>query len=107
MNRGDVYWCSLRSPDKRRPVVVLTTDRAIRHLNAVVVASITRSVRHVPSEVLLGPEDGLRSICAVNLHQINTVLKKSLQGRITTLQAHRMSEIRDAILLTLGLHSSQ
>ena len=103
MNRGDVYWHELRSPDKVRPVVVITADRHIRRLNAVAVASITTTIRHVPSEVVLGPDDGMREPCAVNLHQLWTATKAELQHKITTLSPRRMEEIRQAAIYVLGL----
>ena len=92
----------MRPPDKLRPVVVITADRHIPRLNAIVIATITSTIRHVPSEVVLGPEDGMRVPCAVNLHQLYTVMKTDLQQRITTLNSRRMEEIRQAGIYALG-----
>ena len=49
--RGDVRLYSFSSPDKKRPVVVLTRDSAISYLSTVTVAPITSAIRGVPSEV--------------------------------------------------------
>jgi mRNA interferase MazF len=103
VKRGDVYWYGFPKPDKVRPVVVLTSDDSIPRLNAVVVASITRTIRHVPTEVVLGPEDGMRGLCAVNLHQLRTVMKKDLQTRIAALDESRMQELREAVIVALGI----
>lgn len=58
MNQGDVYWYSFKEPDKRRPVLILTRDSVIPYLNSVVVASVTTTIRSIPSEVILTEDDG-------------------------------------------------
>jgi PemK-like, MazF-like toxin of type II toxin-antitoxin system len=60
-------------PDKKRPVVVLTRDNAIDYLSTVTVAPITSAIRGVPSEVVLNEDDGMKTPCAVNLHNSVTV----------------------------------
>ena len=53
MKRGEVRWYSFKTPDKRRPVVVLTRDSALKFLGEVTIAPITTTVRDIPSEVYL------------------------------------------------------
>jgi len=48
----------------RHPVCVLTRNEAILRLDNVVVATISSRVWGVPSEVPLGPEDGMPRDCA-------------------------------------------
>ena len=103
MRRGDVYWLKFAPPDKRRPVVILTRDAVIPHLNAVVVASITRTFHRTPAQVVIGIEDGMISPCAVNLHDIHYAAKNRLERFITRLDKSRMEEIRDAITYALQL----
>ena len=50
-----VEFGQIPSPDKQRPVLVLTRGSAIVYLSRVTVAPITSSIRGVPSEVLSGP----------------------------------------------------
>jgi mRNA interferase MazF len=57
MRRVEVRWYSFQAPDKRRPVLILTQDSAIGFLNALTVAPITTTIRDIPSEVFLSPED--------------------------------------------------
>lgn len=102
MIRGDVRWHRFRPPDKRRPVLVLTRDSAGPYLNEVTVAPVTTRVRNVPSEVLLGPDDGMPQECAVNLHHLQTVPKSSVGRVITHLGPARMAEVRAALLFALG-----
>jgi mRNA interferase MazF len=103
MERGDVRWYTFSKPDKRRPVLILTRNSAIRQLTDVTVVSITTTVRGVPSEVPLSVEDGLITDCAANLYNIQTIPKARLGGYITALSAERMAEIDQAILFALGV----
>jgi hypothetical protein len=48
--------------------VVLTRNSASAYLSTVTVAPVTSTIRGVPSEVVLNEEDGMKSPCAVNLH---------------------------------------
>jgi mRNA interferase MazF len=71
-------------------------------LSTVTVAPITSAIRGVPSEVLLGEEDGMKAPCAVNLHNAITVSQKRLGTRVTQLGLRRMGEICAAVRFTLG-----
>ena len=71
--RGDVRLYQFAKPDKKRPVVVLTRNSAIAYLSSVTVAPVTSTVRGVPSEVVLDEADGMKSNCAVNLHNAVTI----------------------------------
>ncbi len=102
MIRGDVCWYQFRPPDKRRPVLVLTRDSARAYLRDVTIAPVTTRLRDVPSEVYLGPDDGMPEECAINLHHLQTVPKKSLGRVITRLGPARMREVRSALLFALG-----
>jgi mRNA interferase MazF len=100
--RGDVRLYGFARPDKKRPVVVLTRDSAISYLSTVSVAPITSTIRGVPSEVILGEEDGMKAACAVNLHNTITVSQDRLGKRVTRLHGLRMKEICVALRFSLG-----
>jgi mRNA interferase MazF len=53
LNRGDIRWYTFRPPDKRRPVLILTRDEVMDHLNESIVVPITRTIRALTSEVIL------------------------------------------------------
>jgi mRNA interferase MazF len=89
-------------PDKQRPVLLLTRDSALSYLGRVTVAPITSTIRGVPSEVVLGPEDGMKQPCAVNLHNVVTVSKEHLGRRLAQLDGRRMREVCDALGFALG-----
>lgn len=71
--------------DRTRPVLVLTREevRAVRRL--VTVAPITRTVRGLRSEVLVGPHNGLDHDSVVNLDSIATVPREVLMRPIGAL----------------------
>lgn len=100
--RGDIRLYRFASPDKRRPVVVLTRDSAISYLSTVSVAPITSTLRGVPSEVALGDDDGMKVPCAVNLHNTITVSQDRLGKRVARLSSARMNEICAALRFSLG-----
>jgi mRNA interferase MazF len=89
-------------PDKSRPVVVLTNDDVIAHLNNVTVAPISSTIRGVPSEVILDEEDGMKAPCAVNLHNTSTVPQERMGKRVARLSAHRMNQICAALAFSIG-----
>jgi mRNA interferase MazF len=100
--RGDIRLYGFAPPDKKRPVVVLTRDSAISYLSTVSVAPITSTIRGVPSEVVLGEEDGMKAACAVNLHNTITVSQDRLGKRVARLDGSRMKEICVALRFSLG-----
>ncbi len=103
MNQGDVYWYTFRTPDKRRPVVILTRNSALHYLTGVTIAPITSTVRGIATEVRLSQADGMPADCAANMDNIQTVQKERLGSLVTRLSSVRMSEIRDALEFALGL----
>ncbi len=102
LTRGDVRLCRFPPPDKQRPVLVLTRDSAIRLLSTVTVAPITSTVRGVPSEVVLDVADGMRSRCAVNLHNAVTISQARLGRRVSSLNSTRLEEVYGALRFALG-----
>jgi mRNA interferase MazF len=100
--RGDIRLYDFAPPDKKRPVVILTRDSAVPYLSTVTVAPITSTIRGVPSEVLLNEEDGMRTRCAVNLHNAVTISQDRLGKRVAQLSPLRMNEICAALRFSLG-----
>lgn len=100
--RGDVRLFRFSPPDKERPVVVLTRDSAIPYLAAVTVAPVTSRIRAIPSQVVLNEEDGMKTPCALNLHNAVTVPKERLGRRVAQLHSSRMNEICAALRFSLG-----
>lgn len=96
VNRGDVWW--FEPPHlKRRPVVVLTRDEMIPVLNQVIAAPVTRVIRSIPTEVDLGPAEGMPAECVVSLDNLLSVRPAFLTERITTLDPARMARVCRAL----------
>ncbi|MDO8473884.1 MAG: type II toxin-antitoxin system PemK/MazF family toxin [Dehalococcoidia bacterium] len=106
MRRGEIWWVNLPPPIGRRPSLLLSRDAAYRVRTSITVAMVSRTVRIIPVEVPLGPEDGMPDQCAVNLDNILTIPKSRLTDCIATLSATKMAAVARAIVFALDLPSS-
>ncbi len=101
VNRGEIYY--YEHPEwGRRPVLVLTRDAAIPVLKRVTAASISRTIRGIPSEVLLDEDDGMPTRCAVSLDNLGDAWKAMLTEKITSLGPSRMTEVCSALAVAVG-----
>ena len=103
MQRGEIRWYKFKSPDKKRPVLILTRDSVLEYLGEVTVAPITSTIRDIPSEVLLTREDGLQKDCAINCDHMQTVSKNKIGTLITTLSRNKLTQASKAIWFALNL----
>ena len=103
MRRGEIWWAELTPPAGRRPVLLLSRNEAYAVRELVTVAPVTTRMRHIPSEVPLGPEDGLPRPCVVNLDIITTIAKRSPQEKLTTLSPEKLKAVEAALHFALGL----
>jgi len=78
--QGEVWWAE--AEDKRRPVLVITRDVAVPVLRRIIVAPVTRTVRDIPTEIPLGPREGLPDACAANFDDIQPVRRAFLTQRV-------------------------
>jgi len=67
------------------------------------VATITTTVRGIPSEVALDPGDGFDQLCAVNCDTLLTIDKALLERRFGALSAARLTEFDAALRFALQL----
>jgi len=102
IERGEIRLVAFPPPDKARPVLVLTRASAIGYLSRLTVAPITSSIRGVPSEVVVGPDEGMKQPSAVNLHNVQTVQKSRLGRRVARLGDDKMREVCRAIAFAVG-----
>jgi mRNA interferase MazF len=104
VRRGDVYY--LEHPEwGRRPVLVLTREAAIPVLKRVTIASISRTIRGIPTEVILDENDGMPTECAVSLDNLGDARKALLIQHVTTLKPERMNEVCQALNIAVGCGS--
>ena len=97
MRRGEVWWANLPAPIGRRPVLILTRGAAVAARDQVVVAQITTTIHHLPSEVRLTRADGMPRDCVVNCDVLLTVPKARLTSHITTLPRETMDAVHQAL----------
>jgi mRNA interferase MazF len=96
VNRGEVWW--VEHPEAgRRPACILTREAAIPVLTALLVAPATRTVRGIPTEVVLDEDDGMPQRCALTFDNIAPVPKALLTERITALSSMRLSAVCEAL----------
>jgi mRNA interferase MazF len=104
MRRGEIRWAELPAPVGRRPVLLLSRESAYSVRTSVTVAVITRTIRGIPVEVLLGKEDGMSVKCVVSLDNILTIPKTRLGDCITVLSPEKMAAVARAIVFALELN---
>ena len=97
MKRGEVWWAELPPPVGSRPVVILTRDSVLHSIGAIVVALATRTVRQLPTEVVLGRRQGLPVRCVANLDNILTVPRDRLKRLMGACDAAKIAELNQAI----------
>ena len=102
VNRSEIWLYSFGVPDKRRPVLVLSRQRAISLLRTVLVAPITAAAHGAPSEVQVGTEEGLKHESVVNLDQVQTVDQAKLQHFVGTIGPKKMAAVCRALLIATG-----
>ena len=92
--QGDVWWAG--TEDKRRPVLIVSRDVAAAHLNRVIVAPVTRTIRSIPTEIALGADEGLDVDCAASFDNLGPQPVAMLTRRIGRLDDARV-RICDAL----------
>ena len=103
MKHGEIRWYKFKPPDKKRPVLILTRNTVLEYLGEVTIAPITKTIRHIPSEVFLAKTDGMPQDCAVNCDHLQTVSKMKIGSLITSLPLSKMVEVGRAIRFALDI----
>jgi len=75
----------------RRPFLVMTRSAAIPVLHSVLAAPITRTIRDIPTELKLGPDDGMPDECVASFDNLRVVPKAYLVDQICTLRPSRLT----------------
>jgi mRNA interferase MazF len=106
MRRGEVWWAELPAPAGKRPVVLVSRNEAYAVRDLVTVAPVTTRIRRIPTEVALGPGEGLPKRCVANLDVVTTIPKQALTQRVSTLTAEKVAAVDRALMFALGLSAS-
>jgi mRNA interferase MazF len=91
IGRGEIWWGEADS--KGRPFLILTRDEAIPVLRTVLVAPITRTIRHIPTEVPVGISEGLSVASAASMDAMLAIPKSLLVRRMGALPPERQREL--------------
>ena len=93
----------MEEPDTgRRPFLVLTRQTAIPVLHTLLAVPATRTIRGLPTEVVLDASDGMPEECALSLDNLDRIERELFRQRITRLSVERMSEVCRALSLASG-----
>lgn len=103
MKRGEVWWVEFPEPTARRPAVLVSRNQAYRVRASVTVVPLTRTVRNIPTEVALGPDEGLPRKSVANADDLATVSKNRLREYLATLPAAKLAALERAIKFALEL----
>lgn len=94
--RGEVWWGEIEGIG-RRPFLVMTRSAAIPVLHNLLAAPVTRTVRNLPTELRLGPDDGMPTDCAASFDNLRVVPKVYLVDRLSVLDPIRLIEACGAL----------
>ena len=112
MQRGDIWWATLRpptgsEPGYKRPVLIIQSDDFNKsQINTVVVAILTSNLRlqDAPGNVLLSKSSTkLPKDSVANVSQVVTLDKAFLSKRISRLSTNKMKHVDDGLRLVLNL----
>jgi mRNA interferase MazF len=98
VRRGEVWWYEHPRAD-RRPFLILTRDEAIAVLQQVLAVPATRTIREIPTEVVVGRADGMPEACCLTLDNLTVIRRALCVERITQLSTERMREVCTALAL--------
>lgn len=94
--RGEVWWAEIADVG-RRPFLVMTRTAAIPVLHSVLAAPVTRTIRDIPTELRLGPDDGMPTECVASFDNLRVVPKAYLVERQCVLDLMLLVEACEAL----------
>jgi mRNA interferase MazF len=98
VRRGEVWWYE-HPRAGRRPFLILTRDEALAVLQQVLAVPATRTIREIPTEVVVGRADGMPEACCLTLDNLTVIRPALCVERITQLSTERMREVCTALAL--------
>jgi mRNA interferase MazF len=85
--QGEIWWGE--TENKRRPYLIVTRSEAVPVLATIVTAPVSRTVRGIPTEIPLGPNEGLRVECAASFDNLEPIPRSAFTERAGTLGPRR------------------
>ena len=96
VTRGEIWWHE-HPVRGRRPYLILSRPESIPVLNQLFAVPVTRTIRGIPTEVLLDKADGMPSGCVLSLDNVSMVRKSLFTKRITALGPEKMAAVCEAL----------
>lgn len=93
--QGEIWWAEAQ--DKRRPVLIVTRSDTVPVLTWIIVAPVTRTIRRIPTEVSLGPDQGLPEECVASFDNLQPIRRSFLTQRVGELRIDDLGEICRAL----------
>ena len=97
--RGDIWWGETPE-EKGRPFLVVSRDIANEVMQRVLVAPVSTRIRDLPTELTLGPAEGLPVECVASFDNLRPFPKAMLARRLGDLgsRSHEICSTADATL---------
>lgn len=89
--QGELWWAE--TEDDRRPVLVVSRSEVIPVVHWVVVAPVTRTMRRLPTELVIGRPEGLSSERVASFDNLQRVRRSALTSQVGSLDAGRRHEL--------------
>jgi mRNA interferase MazF len=83
--------------------VILTRDAVLHLIGSIVVTLVTRTIRGLPTEVVVGRRQGLPVRCVANLDNILTIPRNRLKRLMGSCDALKVEELNQAIKSSLDV----
>ncbi len=99
--RGEVWWGEIEDLG-RRPFLIMTRPAAIPVLHQLVAAPVTRTIRNIPTELQMGPDDGMPQDCVASFDNLRVVSKALLIEHICTLGPDQLAQACTALRTALA-----
>lgn len=100
--RGEIWWGEA-ADEGGRPFLVIARSEAIAVMQRVLVVPVTRTQRRtIRSELMLGPNEGLRWECCAAFDNIRPFPKSLLTRKLGELGIEREHELCSVLAATTG-----
>lgn len=79
----------------------------IERLNEIIVVPVTRTIRGLTTEVVLTPDDGMPTPCALNFDHVALAQRDRMGAVLCALPVTRWPEVRRALLIACGFEDQE
>ena len=107
MKRGEIYLVATPGrgdPRRNRPYVVVARQKAVdSRFSTAVCAPVYSLHDNIRSQVLIGPEHGLKHPSSVHCDNLVSLPKRALTNFVGQLSAAKMAELDYALAVAVGI----